>query len=259
MSDAILVTRSSRHAVLTLNRPEKRNPLPYRPGDGMRAALDELARDPAVRAVVVTGAGKAFCSGADLEALREMQGATAEQNRADSAAVRAFFEYLRSYPKPLVGAINGPAVAGGVGLALLCDVAIGCEHTRFCLSEVRIGFVPALVSEYLVHALGERAAREMMLAARWVNAEEARHLHLLHELVPSEGLLARASERAEAFAELSPEAIRRTKHLLFETAGLPLHQALERAEIANAEARQTPDCYEGIRAFLEKRSPRWSV
>ncbi|MCZ7646246.1 MAG: enoyl-CoA hydratase-related protein [Planctomycetota bacterium] len=258
MPEPALVERHAHYAVVTLNRPEKRNPLPYRDEDGVRPALEALAREDAIRAVVLAGSGKAFCSGLDLSGLKELQATSAAQNLADSEAVCAFFEYLRAYPKPLIAAVNGPAVAGGAGLALLCDVALGSEHARFSFSEVRIGFVPAMVGVYLTRAVGERVAREILLSARWVNAEEAKILHLLHELVDAEALMSRAAERAMQFAELSPEALRRAKGMLARGAEQPLPEALRDAVKGNAEARDTDDCKEGIRSFLEKRKPRWA-
>lgn len=257
MSDFVQVRKTSRHAILTLQRPEKRNPLPYLPEHGLLPALEKCRRDSRVRAIVITGAGSAFCSGLDLEGLREIRKATQRKNLSDSRKIRDFFEALRTFPKPLLAALNGPAVAGGAGLALVCDLAIAAENASFCFSEVKIGFVPALVSVYLERAVGARVARELLLSGRVVPAQEAQALHLVHEVTPTAGLLARAEELAEQWAAHSPEAMRRTKELLARTAGLPVKTALSLATQANAQARGTPDCQEGIQAFLEKRKPEW--
>lgn len=253
----VLVRKTARHAVATFNRPDKRNPLPYLNDDGLLPALQQLEQDDAVRAVVLTGAGPAFCSGLDLEALKKLQSTTLAQNTDDSRNIRTFFETLRKYPKPLIAALNGPAVAGGAALVLCCDLAVAAEGSFVCFSEPRIGFVPALAGVYLARACGERVARDLLLTARRVDAAEAKALGLVSEVLPAEQVLARAEELAEAIAENSPEAIRRTRRLIADSAELPLGKALDLATRANAEARGTKDCQEGVRAFLEKRKPNW--
>jgi len=257
MSAPILIRRAGRHAVLTLNRPEKRNPLPYLPEHGFLPALRELAGERGVRAVVLTGAGQAFCSGLDLDALQALQQATPAQNLADSRKIRDCFEFLRAYPKPLVAAVQGPAVAGGAGLVLCCDLAVMAGDASLAFTEVKVGFVPAVVGAYLQLAVGDRVARDLILTARAVPAQECLRLNLANEVVPAAQVLARAEARAEAFAELSPQALAATRDLLARMAGLPLKAALVLASQANAKARGSPDCKEGVRAFLDKRKPHW--
>jgi len=256
MPELVLIERRPPYALLTLNRPEKRNPLPYRPEDSLLPALEALRREAAIRAVVITGAGKAFCSGLDLEQLAQLQRNTPAQNKRDSKAIRTFFETLREYHKPLIAAINGPAYAGGVGLALCCDFAIAAEDASFCLSEVRVGFVPALVGVYLARALGERRARELCLSARVVPAAEAASMGLVNSVVPAAQLLEKSAALAASLAELSPQALALTKGLFEKSAGLK--KALDEAEQLNADARASADCQEGVRAFLEKRKPNWA-
>lgn len=258
MPDLVLIEKRARHAVVTLNRPDKRNPLPYRKEDGLLPALAALEADRDVRAVVLTGAGKAFCSGLDLEAMQEIQRLSAAQNRAASKQVRDFFERVRAFPKPIVAAVNGPAFAGGAGLTVACDLAVMSSEASICYSEVRIGFVPVIVGVYLERAVGERIARDLMLTARAVPAAEAKDLRLVNEVVPPERVLPRAEELAEQFVALSPEALRTTKELLARASGLPLKTALSLAVQANAKARGTADCKEGVAAFLEKRKPNWA-
>ncbi|MCW8131838.1 MAG: enoyl-CoA hydratase/isomerase family protein [Planctomycetota bacterium] len=257
MADLVLVEKRARHAIVTLNRPEKRNPLPYRPEDGLLPVLDALENDADVRAVVITGAGKAFCSGLDLAAMQEIQKLSAAQNRAASKQVRDFFERLRAFPKPLVAAVNGPAFAGGAGLTVACDLAVISSEASICYSESRIGFVPVIVGVYLERAVGERTARDLLLTARAVPAAEAKELKLVHEVAAPERVLPRAEELAAQFAALSPQSLATTKELLARASGLPLKTALSLAVQANAKSRSSPDCKEGVAAFLEKRKPKW--
>jgi len=258
MPEPVLVEKRARHAVVTLNRPEKRNPLPYRKDDGLLPVLDALETDREVRAVVLTGAGKAFCSGLDLEAMQEIQKLSAAQNRAASKQVRDFFERIRSFSKPIVAAVNGPAFAGGAGLAVACDLAVMSAEASISYSEARIGFVPVIVGVYLERAAGERTARDLLLTARAVPAAEAKELRLVNEVVPPERVLPRAEELAAQFASLSPQSLALTKELLARASGLPLKTALSLAVQANAKARGTADCKEGVAAFLEKRKPNWA-
>ena len=257
MPDPVLIQRYKRHVVLTLNRPGSRNPLPYRPEDGLLPILKTLQQDQAIRAIVLTGAPPAFCSGLDLAGLKALQKASKKQNLVDAKQIQAFFEYLRTYPKPIIAAVNGPAVAGGAGLTLICDVAIWSDTASLCFSEVKIGFVPALVGVYAQRLLGARIAQEMLLSARTVKPDEALRLGLAQEVVPAAELLTRADAWAERFCAVSPEAVALTKRLLDVTQNMPLDKALEEATKINAEARGTPSAQEGIAAFLEKRLPKW--
>ncbi|MBI3829023.1 MAG: enoyl-CoA hydratase/isomerase family protein [Planctomycetes bacterium] len=258
MPSPILVTKRARHAVVTLNRPEKRNPLPYREEDGLLPALEALEEDKQVRAVVLTGAGKAFCSGLDLEAMQAIQRMSPQQNRAASKQVLTFFERLRAFPKPLIAAVNGHAFAGGAGFTVACDLAVMSTEATICYSEARIGFVPVIVGVYLVRALGERVARDLMLTARAVPAAEARELRLVNEVQPPERVLSRAEEIAGQCADLSPQSLRMTKDLLRRSADMSMKKALDLAVEANAKARGTADCKEGVAAFLEKRKPNFT-
>jgi methylglutaconyl-CoA hydratase len=257
MPDPVIIQRYKRHVVLTLNRPGSRNPLPYRPEDGLLPILKTLEKDDAIRAVVITGAAPTFCSGMDLNGLKALQKASKRQNLADAKQIRAFFEFLRTYPKPTIAAVNGPAVAGGVGLVLLCDAAIWAENASVCFSEVKIGFIPALVGVYAQRLLGARQAQELLLSARTIKPDEALRLGLAQEVVPDKDLLTRAEAWAERFCAVSPDAVALTKCLLGTTQELPLEKALDEATKVNAEARSTPAAQEGIASFLEKRLPKW--
>jgi methylglutaconyl-CoA hydratase len=241
---------------ITLNRPEKRNALTPELQEELIAAL-EGAEAAGAGVVVLAGEGEAFCAGLDLSVLREMAGMTAEQHRIEAARVARMFRAVWECDVPTIAVVQGPAIAGGTGLATMCDFTIAAPEAKFGYTEVRIGFVPAVVSAYLVLQVGDKVARELLLTARIFNAEEARRLGLVTEVVAREGLRARAAELAAELMRNSPEGMRATKRLLRAQQKMWLDMALELAMEANAEGRQTADFREGVAAFVEKRKPRW--
>jgi methylglutaconyl-CoA hydratase len=245
-------------ATLTLNRPEKRNAISFELIDDLLRALVEIEQSPA-HVLIVTGAGKAFCSGMDLESLRQLAGRSPEQNRQDSEIMARLFRNLYDFPKPTIAAVNGAAIAGGTGLATLCDFTLAVPDAKFGYTEVRIGFVPAIVSTFLLRQVGEKRARDLLLTGRLFDAEEACRLGLVTEVVAAEELLLRARTIAAQLMENSPTSLAFTKHLLSNNAAGDLNQQIEAAVRENAEIRNTPDFREGITAFLEKRKPRWSA
>lgn len=243
--------------VLTLNRPEVRNALDLELRRRLTAMLDAAAGDPRVRALVLTGSGSAFCAGMDLAELDSVQGGSFEELLADSRDLGELFQRIYAFPKPLVAAVNGHAVAGGAGLASLCDVVVMSEDARLGYSEARIGFVAALVSVFLTRLVGERVARELLLEARLIGAREAVARGLASEALPAGEVMERALERARAMADNAPGALAETKRLLVGASGLPLSEALELAARVNARARSGEELREGIAAFLGKREPAW--
>ncbi|MEX2542577.1 MAG: enoyl-CoA hydratase-related protein [Trueperaceae bacterium] len=245
--------------VLTLNRPEVRNALSLELRRRLAEALDEAAGDRRVRAVVMTGSGSAFCAGMDLDELGSVLNGSFEEHLADSRELGELFLRVFAFPKPLVAAVNGHAVAGGAGLASLCDIVVVSEGARLGYSEVRIGFVAALVSVFLSRLAGERVTRELLLEARLIDAREAVARGLASEALPAGEVLGRAMERARSMAENAPEAVSETKRLLVRTSGLPLTEALELAATVNARARSSEELREGVAAFLEKRAPAWQA
>ena len=251
------LTYDSALATITLNRPEKRNAISYELIEDLLRALAEVERSPA-QVLLLTGAGKAFCSGMDLENLKALVGRTPEQNLKDSRTMVQLFRSLYEFPKVTIAAVNGPAIAGGTGLALLCDFTLAVPEARFGYTEVRIGFVPAIVSTFLLRQVGEKQARDLLLTGRLFAAEEALRLGLINEIVPAERLMARAHELAAQIMESSPASLRLTKHLLTEHARAELDAQIEAAVRENAAIRATEDFREGITSFLEKRKPRWS-
>ena len=241
---------------LTLNRPDKRNALSGELVRALRDALEE-ARGCGARCIALTGAGKAFSAGADLEALRAMRTATLEENVADSTALADLLHAIARHPLPVIAALNGHAIAGGAGLAVACDFTVAVGGASFGFTEVRIGFVPAIVLNFLLRTVGEKTARDLCLTGRRLTVEEARDLGLVGRVVEPGALEEAVAEIAAELAATSPAAVARTKELFVELGALPLDEGLRHAAEANAHARATPDCREGIAAFLEKRRPDW--
>ncbi|HKI57672.1 MAG TPA: enoyl-CoA hydratase/isomerase family protein [Trueperaceae bacterium] len=253
----ILTDRQGGVRILTLNRPDVRNALSRDLRGALHEALGEAADDDATRAVVLTGAGDAFCAGLDLRELESTVEASAEANRADSRALADLLLRLAMLPKPVVAAVNGPAVAGGAGLVGACDVAVMSEDARIGYTEARIGFVAALVSVFLVRQVGEKHARDLLLSARLVSAAEAAAMGLVNEVCPAGTALDAAVARARQLAANAPSSLAMTKALLASMPTLSVEDGLRYAVEVNALARETDDLREGVRAFLDKREPRW--
>jgi methylglutaconyl-CoA hydratase len=246
-----------RVATITLNRPEKRNAISFDLIDDLRRALGEVARSEAV-VMILTGAGKAFCSGMDLENLKALLGRSPEQNLQDSQTMVSLFRALYEFPKITIAAVNGAAIAGGTGLALLCDFTLAVPEAKFGYTEARIGFVPAIVSTFLLRQVGEKQARDLLLTGRLFSADEAARLGLINEVVPSDELMPRARQLAALLMENSPSSLRATKKLLNDHARGEIDAQIESAVRENAGIRSTADFREGISSFLEKRKPVWS-
>jgi methylglutaconyl-CoA hydratase len=253
----LTVTFDSAVAIITLNRPDKRNAISYELIEDLINALEE-AMNSTARVLVLTGAGKAFSSGMDLDNLKALMGRTHEQNLEDSRIMVTLFRSLYEFPKPTIAAVNGAAIAGGTGLALLCDFTLAVPEAKFGYTEVRIGFVPAIVATFLLRQVGEKIARDLLLTGRLFDAAEALKLGLINEIVPLEKLLDRARELATQLAELSPLSLFHTKRLLTAHARADLDAQIEAAIRENAGIRETADFREGIESFLEKRKPNWT-
>ena len=245
-------------ATITLDRPDKRNAISSAMIAELLASLNAAEGDPAVRAVILTGAGRAFCSGMDLETLQTIAGQTAEENLADSREMARMFHRLYSFPKPLITAVNGTAVAGGCGIATFSDITLAVPEAKFGYTEVRIGFIPALVSVLVRRQMGEKRARELLLTGAIIDAAEAFRLGMVTEIVPADNLLQRANEVAAKFLEASPTSLRRTKRLLLQYNDKEVTQEIELAIQENAAIRATEDFREGLASFLEKRQPKWT-
>jgi len=244
-------------ATITLSRPDKRNAISFDLIGDLLAALDEVAKSSA-RVLILTGAGTAFCSGMDLENLKTLIGRTPEQSLQDTQTMARLFRTLYEFPKPTIAAVNGAAIAGGAGLATLCDFTLAVPEAKFGYTEVRIGFVPAIVSTFLLRQVGEKIARDLLLTGRLFDAEEAHHWGLVNEVVPLDDLMTRARALAARVMENSPAALCYTKRLLSDAARAELDPQIEIAVRENAAIRSTADFREGISSFLEKRKPKWS-
>ncbi len=244
-------------ATITLNRPEKRNAISFDLIDDLLLALKEVESSDAI-VLILTGAGKAFCSGMDLENLKALLGSAPEQSLQDSEMMVRLFRSLYEFPKVTIAAVNEPAIAGGTGLALLCDFTLAVPEAKFGYTEVRIGFVPAIVSTFLLRQTGEKYARDLLLTGRIIAAEEAARMGLVNEIVEPEKLMPRARALAAQIMENSPSSLRATKKLLNEHARAELDAQIASAVRENAAVRSTADFREGISSFLEKRKPVWS-
>jgi methylglutaconyl-CoA hydratase len=244
-------------ATITLNRPEKRNAISFELIDDLLRALNEVAKSPAV-VLILTGSGKAFCSGMDLENLKQLLGRTPQQNLEDSQTMVNLFRTLYEFPKVTIAAVNGPAIAGGTGLALLCDFTLAVPEAKFGYTEVKIGFVPAIVSTFLLRQVGEKVARDLLLTGRIFGADEALRLGLVKDVVPAEDLMSRARQLGALLLDNSTASLRATKQLLTDHARTELDAQIEAAVRENAAIRSTADFREGITSFLEKRKPVWT-
>ena len=251
------LTYDGRVATITLNRPDKRNAISYELIEDMLSALEEVAQSSAL-VLILTGAGKAFCSGMDLENLKALIGRSPEQSLKDSQITARLFRTLYDFSKPTIAAVNGAAIAGGTGLATLCDFTLAVPEAKFGYTEVKIGFVPAIVSAFLLRQVGEKIARDLLLTARLFDAEEAKRIGLVTEIVAAENLMARARELAGHLMENSPASLLYTKRLLSEAARQQLDRQIDASVRENAAIRATTDFREGISSFLEKRKPKWT-
>ncbi len=260
MSNELVRYESRKPAVvLTLNRPDRRNALSRDLIDALTEAFSQARDDAAVRCVILTGAGNAFCAGMDLAELQESL--TAEKGKQvpvwdDALRLAKLYDLIYTLPKPTIGAVNGAAVAGGAGLVSVCDLALAVPEARFGYPEVRRGLVAAMVMPHLLRHVGERMARYLLLTGELIDAEEAYRVGFINAVVPAEQLLTRALAWAHALAEGGPNALARTKELL----QLFSHQAvgLEEAAKASAAPRLSEECRQGLEAFFNKRPAPWA-
>ena len=259
MTATLDIRRPSSHvAEVYLNRPEVRNAF----NDGviteLTAAFTQLGADENLRAIVLGGHGKAFCAGADLTWMRAMADYSWEQNRADAQALADMLWAIYTCPLPVVGRIHGDCYAGGVGLAAVCDVLVAAEGVTFCLSEARLGLLPATIGPYVMRALGEQASRRYVVTAERFDAAQARALGLVHEVVAADDLDAKVDEIVTTLINNGPAAVKACKRLVQDLAGRPIDDAL-RADTAKriADIRASVEGKEGVQAFLHKREPSW--
>lgn len=245
-------------ATLILNRPERHNAFDDALIADLTAELKRLAHDPQVRLICLTGAGKSFSSGADLGWMQRMATYSHAENLADAMALAELMQTLDNLPKPTLALVQGAAFGGGVGLVAACDLVLASPTAQFCLSEVKLGLIPAVISPYVIAAMGARAARRYFISAERFGAERAHKLGLVHEVVPAEELADEAERLSRQLLQNGPAAMAAAKKLVADVSQQPLDTALI-ADTAEriASARASDEGREGLSAFLEKRTPRW--
>lgn len=255
----LLYETSDRKATITLNRPEKRNALDDVMVGELTTAFTQAGREPNIKVVIIQGSGTAFCAGADLEYLNRITQFDLEENRNDSGKLANLFRSIYELRKPVIAVVNGPALAGGCGLASVCDFVIASEEdASFGYTEVRIGFIPAVVMIFLVKRVGEAKARELIVRGNIIKAAEAHAIGLVNKVIPAAELHEAANSLAdELVSQNSLHAMGLCKEMLSKLHGLNLPDSLDFAANMNAAARMTPDCKAGIAAFLNKEKMRW--
>jgi len=256
--ETLQIERHRGAAVIWMNRPEVRNAF----NDAMIAELAQAVRnaggDFSVRAVLLAARGTAFCAGADLNWMKAIAGFSREENRADALKLARMLNAIHTCPKPVVVRVQGNCYAGGLGLVAACDIAIAVREAHFCLSELKLGLIPATVSPYVLRAMGERLASRYMLTAERFSAEEAHRIGLVQGCVPAERLDAAIDEILGHFGQASPQALRDAKRLVREFASRPIDESLIAASAERiADARASDDGKEGVQSFLDKRKPHW--
>jgi methylglutaconyl-CoA hydratase len=259
MTENHLVAIEDGVATVTLNRPELHNAFDDALIAGLTRTFERLGTEPGVRVVVLRGAGKSFSAGGDLGWMRRMAGYTEAENLADATRLAAMLRALDTMARPTIAAVHGACFAGGTGLVACADIALCADDAVFCLSEVRLGLVPATISPYVVRAMGTRAARRYCLTAERFRAAEALRIGFVHEVVPAGELDAAVGRMASTLKESATGAQACTKELIGDVAAHPIGEALiARPARAIAEARASEEAREGLAAFFEKRKPRWA-
>jgi methylglutaconyl-CoA hydratase len=254
------IRRDGAVARVFLNRPDMRNAFNDAVIAELTRAFHTLGTDPSLRAIVLGGHGKAFCAGADLNWMRAMADYSWAQNQADAMALAEMLWTVYCCPLPVVGRIQGDCYAGGMGLAASCDVLVAAEGVHFCLSEARLGLLPATIGPYVLRALGEQASRRYFVTAERLSAAEAHRLGFVHELVAAEGLDAKVDEIVQTLVANGPAAVKACKQLVHDVAGQPITADL-REDTARriADIRSSDEGRAGVQAFLQKRSPPWQT
>ncbi len=252
----ILAESANNVRTLTLNRPDKRNALSPELIEELTVALHE-AESCECGVVILTGAGPAFCSGLDMDHLETMTASTPEESRRDSENMARVLRTLYEFPKPVIAAVNGPAIAGGMGLATIADFTLATPESKFGYTEVRVGFVPAIVASFLLRQIGEKHTRDLLLTGRLIKAQEALQLGLVTQIVTADELMKTARALAQSLLLNSPQAMQSVKKLLAKHAARRLDEELADAIDANAQQRSTEDFKEGVQAFLNRRRAEW--
>ncbi|QNA90912.1 enoyl-CoA hydratase/isomerase family protein [Massilia sp. Dwa41.01b] len=245
-------------ATVTLNRPELRNAFNETAIAELALAFDELGRNELVRAIVLAANGPAFCAGADLNWMKKMAGYSHEENLADAARLADMLRTIYLCPKPTVAKVQGDCYAGGMGLVAACDIVVAAVGVNFCLSEVKLGLIPATISPYVIKAMGEQAARRYFLTAERFDAASAARMGFAHEVVEPDALDTTVAALVKALVTNSPNAVVEAKKLVREVVNLPVTDALLQDTAARIAAiRASSEGREGVASFLDKRKPSW--
>jgi methylglutaconyl-CoA hydratase len=245
-------------ATVTLNRPDVRNAFNDEVIAELTAVFSELGERGEVRCIVLTANGSAFCAGADLNWMKRMAGYTRDENLADAAALANMLRVIYRCPKPTIVRVQGDVYAGGTGLVAVCDIAVSVDTAQYCLSEVKLGLIPATVSPYVIRAMGERAAHRYFLTAERFSAAEALRIGFVHEVVMANALDGKVAEIAQALVQAGPAAVKACKELVQDIGGRNITQRLiDRTVEGIADIRVSDEGREGIQAFLGKRKPGW--
>lgn len=254
-----LILAQSKHvATVTLNRPDVRNAFNDEVIAEITQAFIDLGAHEDVRCIVLAAEGSAFCAGADLNWMRRMADYSQDENLADAGKLAELLRVIYECPKPTIASVQGDVYAGGMGLVACCDVAVSVDTAGYCLSEVKLGLIPATISPYVIRALGARASHRYFLTAERFSAQEALRLGFVHEVVSVELLDTKVDEIVQALAKNSPNAIKVCKKLLHDVAFQPISQPLIAQTVAGiADIRSSPEGKEGVSSFLEKRKPAW--
>ena len=252
-NDSVLYSIDGAVARITLNRPEKRNALNDSLITGLKEALGKASGDEQVRVIVISGAGKDFCSGADLSALQKIAGASVSDNSEDARSLLELFLLIRQIQVPVVAAVTGRALAGGCGLASACDLVVASSSARFGYPEVKIGFVPAMVMAILKRNVSEKRAFELITRGEEISAQQAKEFGLINQVFSDETFADDVNAYVRKFESLSKQAISLTKTLLYQIDGLEFNEALDTGADVNVIARMTDDCQQGISKFLSRQ------
>lgn len=252
------VEREEGWARIRLNRPEAGNALNGEVVSRLLSVLEELRADGALRAVVLTGTGKLFCAGADLNEMKRTESLSVEQNLRDAERSGALFIALHEFPGAVIAAVNGPARGGGVGLVAACDFAIACTTASFAFTEVRIGIVPALISPFVLRKMGESRTRRLFLSGETFGAEQAAAWGLVDRAVAPEEFESAVQQQVALLRACAPGAIAQVKRLIREVGPLSIAESVPVTARLLAESRTSAEAQEGMAAFLEKRPPRWA-
>lgn len=255
----LTVAREGGVATVTLGRPAVHNALDAALIDELTRCFARLGEDAATRAIVLTGAGASFSAGADLQAMRRSLDLTPEENLADAGRLATLFETIDRCPRPVVARVNGAAFGGGVGLVVVCDIAVAAEGARFAFSEVKLGLAPAVIAPFVLRRIGEGQARALFLTGARFDAAHAREIGLIHRVVPPAALDAATDEQVALLLDGGPGALAASKGLLRDLRALDAAAARRETAATIARLRTSPEGQEGIRAFLEKRRPEWAA